>query len=335
LIFSNAISFAKVGVAKDDSRCVSVGKMNEQPSIGMKITCVIFLLDCAYNLCAPGDLLESGEQVSLPLRSTVMNSVQTQGTALVTGASAGIGAVYAERLAKRGFDLLLVARDEQRLEAAASMLRAEHGVQVEVLKADLTQKDDVLKLEQRLRSDSSISLLLNNAGVAADGLLANSDMDQMEKLIQLNVTTVTRLASAAAAAFAKAGRGSIINIASVVALFPERFNATYSASKAYVLSLTQSLNAELDGTGVKVQAVLPGVTRTEIWERSGIDASQIPAEMVMEAGEMVDAALSGLDQGELITIPSLPNASDWDDFVKARLVMAPNLSKSTAATRYK
>jgi short-subunit dehydrogenase len=157
----------------------------------------------------------------------------------------------------------------------------------------------------------------------------------LEKLIQLNVTTVTRLASAAAASFAKAGRGSIINIASVVALFPERFNATYSASKAYVLSLTQSLNAELDGTGVKVQAVLPGVTRTEIWERSGIDASQIPADMVMEAGEMVDAALTGLDQGELITIPSLPNASEWDDFVKARLVMAPNLSKSTAAARYK
>jgi short-subunit dehydrogenase len=160
-------------------------------------------------------------------------------------------------------------------------------------------------------------------------------MEQLERLIQLNVTTVTRLASAAAASFAKAGRGSIINIASVVALFPERFNATYSASKAYVLSLTQSLNAELEGTGVKIQAVLPGVTRTEIWERSGIDATQIPAEMVMEAGEMVDAALSGLDQGELITIPSLPDASEWDAFVAARLVMAPNLSKSTAAARYK
>ena len=264
-----------------------------------------------------------------------MTSTQSQGTALVTGASSGIGAIYAERLAARGFDLLLVARDQERLDAAASKLRTEHGVQVEVLKADLTQRDDVLKIEQRLRSDSSISLLLNNAGVAADGLLANADMEQLEKLIQLNVTTVTRLASAAAASFAKAGRGSIINIASVVALFPERFNATYSASKAYVLSLTQSLNAELDGTGVKVQAVLPGVTRTEIWERSGIDASQIPADMVMEAGEMVDAALTGLDQGELITIPSLPNASEWDDFVKARLVMAPNLSKSTAAARYK
>ncbi|WP_408600145.1 SDR family NAD(P)-dependent oxidoreductase [Pseudomonas sp. PLMAX] len=264
-----------------------------------------------------------------------MTSLQSQGTALVTGASSGIGAIYAQRLAARGFDLLLVARDQERLEAAASALRDAHGVQVEVLKADLTQKDDVLKLEQRLRSDSSISLLLNNAGVAADGLLANADLDQLERMIQLNVTAVTRLASAAAAGFAKAGRGTIINIASVVALFPERFNATYSASKAYVLSLTQSLNAELDGTGVKVQAVLPGVTRTEIWERSGIDASQIPAEMVMEAGEMVDAALAGLDQSELVTIPSLPDAGDWDAFVAARLVMAPNLSKSKAAARYK
>lgn len=264
-----------------------------------------------------------------------MTSTQSQGMALVTGASSGIGAVYAQRLAARGFDLLLVARDLQRLEEAASQLRAEHGVQVEVLKADLTQKEDVLKLEQRLRSDSSINLLLNNAGVAADGLLANADTDQLERLIQLNVTTVTRLASAAAASFAKAGRGTIINIASVVALFPERFNATYSASKAYVLSLTQSLNAELDGTGVKVQAVLPGVTRTEIWERSGIDATQIPADMVMEAGEMVDAALSGLDQGELITIPSLPNLSEWESYVAARHAMAPNLSRSQAAARYK
>ena len=264
-----------------------------------------------------------------------MTSIQFQGTALVTGASSGIGAVYAQRLAARGFDLLLVARDLQRLEEAATQLRAEHGVQVEVLKADLTQKEDVLKLEQRLRSDSSINLLLNNAGVAADGLLANADTDQLERLIQLNVTTVTRLASAAAASFAKAGRGTIINIASVVALFPERFNATYSASKAYVLSLTQSLNAELDGTGVKVQAVLPGVTRTEIWERSGIDATQIPADMVMEAGEMVDAALSGLDQGELITIPSLPNLSEWESYVAARHAMAPNLSRSQAAARYK
>ncbi|WP_085612188.1 MULTISPECIES: SDR family oxidoreductase [unclassified Pseudomonas] len=264
-----------------------------------------------------------------------MNSPKSQGTALVTGASSGIGAVYAERLAARGFDLLLVARDKARLESAASKLRDVHGVQVEVLKADLTQKEEVIKLEQRLRSDSSISLLVNNAGVAVNGLLANADPDELEKLIQLNVTTLTRLASAAAAAFTNAGRGTIINIASVVALFPERFNATYSASKAYVLSLSQTLNAELEGTGVKVQAVLPGVTRTEIWERSGLDATNIPAEMVMEAGEMVDAALSGLDQGELVTIPSLPYAGEWQAFVAARHVMAPNLSHSSAASRYK
>ncbi|POA21761.1 SDR family oxidoreductase [Pseudomonas sp. FW300-N1A1] len=264
-----------------------------------------------------------------------MNSVQSKGTALVTGASSGIGAIYAERLAARGFDLLLVARDEQRLQHAAMRLRAEHGVQVEVLKADLTLKADVITVEQRLRSDASISLLLNNAGVAADGTLADADLDQLERMIQLNVVAVTRLASAAAASFSQAGRGAIINIASVVALFPERFNATYSASKAYVLSLTQSLDAELSGSGVQVQAVLPGVTRTEIWERSGIDASAIPAEMVMEAGEMVDAALSGFDLGELVTIPSLPDAADWDAFVAARHVLGPNLSRNTAAARYK
>ncbi|WP_149088233.1 SDR family NAD(P)-dependent oxidoreductase [Pseudomonas prosekii] len=264
-----------------------------------------------------------------------MTTPQSQGTALITGASSGIGAIYAQRLAARGFDLLLVARDEQRLLDAATQLREQHGVQVEVLKADLTQKDQVIKIEQRLRSDSSISLLLNNAGVASDGLLANADMEQLEQLIQLNVTTVTRLASAAAASFAKAGRGTIINIASVVALFPERFNATYSASKAYVLSLTQSLDAELSGTGVRVQAVLPGVTRTEIWQRSGIDASGIPAEMIMDAADMVDASLAGLDQGELITIPSLPDASEWQAFVAARHVMAPNLSRDKPAARYK
>ncbi|MBV4457384.1 SDR family oxidoreductase [Pseudomonas sp. COR58] len=264
-----------------------------------------------------------------------MNSPKSQGTALVTGASSGIGAVYAQRLAARGFDLLLVARDQERLESAAVRLRGAHGVQVEVLKADLTQQADVQKIEQRLRNDAGISLLVNNAGVGANGSLADADPEQLERLIQLNITAVTRLASAAAAAFVKAGRGTIVNIASVVALFPERFNATYSASKAYVLSLSQSLNAELDGTGVKVQAVLPGVTRTEIWERSGIDASGIPDEMIMEAGEMVDASLAGLDQGELVTIPSLPDAGEWQAFVAARLVMAPNLSHRSAAGRYK
>ncbi|ERO64680.1 SDR family NAD(P)-dependent oxidoreductase [Pseudomonas piscis] len=264
-----------------------------------------------------------------------MSSVRSQGKALITGASSGIGAVYAERLAARGFDLLLVARDEERLHVAANTLQASHSVQVEVLKSDLTSRSDLLEVERRLRNDRDISLLLNNAGVAADGPLAAADLDQMEQMIQLNVVALTRLASAAAANFSAAGRGAIINIASVVALLPERFNATYSATKAYVLSLSQSLQAELKGTGVQVQAVLPGVTRTEIWQRAGFDVSVIPAEMVMDAGEMVDAALSGFDQGELITLPSLPDAGDWQAMVAARLALAPNLSRSSAAARYK
>lgn len=264
-----------------------------------------------------------------------MSSVRSQGKALITGASSGIGAVYAERLAARGFDLLLVARDKERLLAAASTLQADHSVQVEVLKADLTSRSDLLEVESRLRNDRDISLLLNNAGVAAHGSLAAADLDQMEQMIQLNVVALTRLASAAAAKFSAAGRGAIINIASVVALLPERFNATYSATKAYVLSLSQSLQAELKDTGVQVQAVLPGVTRTEIWQRAGLDASAIPAEMVMDAQEMVDAALSGFDQQELITLPSLPDAADWQALVAARLALAPNLSRSSAAARYK
>ncbi|WMN16064.1 SDR family oxidoreductase [Pseudomonas piscis] len=264
-----------------------------------------------------------------------MSSVRSQGKALITGASSGIGAVYAERLAARGFDLLLVARDEERLHVAANTLQASHSVQVEVLKSDLTSRSDLLEVERRLRNDRDISLLLNNAGVAADGPLAAADLDQMEQMIQLNVVALTRLAGAAAANFSAAGRGAIINIASVVALLPERFNATYSATKAYVLSLSQSLQAELKDTGVQVQAVLPGVTRTEIWQRAGFDVSVIPAEMVMDAGEMVDAALSGFDQQELITLPSLPDAADWQAMVAARLALAPNLSRSSAAARYK
>lgn len=262
-----------------------------------------------------------------------MNTQATLGTALVTGASTGIGATYADRLARRGYDLLLVARDAGRLEALAERLGAEHGIQVEVLPADLISKADVLKVEQRLRDDSTITLLVNNAGVAMNGPLVSADLDQAEAMIQLNVVTLTRLA--AAANFSAAGRGSIINLGSVVALAPEMFNAVYSATKAYVLSLTQTLAGELRETGVQLQAVLPGVTRTEIWQRSGADASALPPSMIMEVGEMVDAALAGFDQRELVTIPSLPDAEDWDAFVKARAALRPNLSHNQAAARYK
>ncbi|SNR86035.1 SDR family NAD(P)-dependent oxidoreductase [Pseudomonas segetis] len=263
-----------------------------------------------------------------------MNQSTNKGTALITGASSGIGATYAQRLAKRGYDLLLVARDQQRLDGLAENLRQASGVKVEVLRADLTDSADLQRVEQRLRTDPSISMLVNNAGVAINGTLAEADAAKVNTLIQLNIVALTHLSAAAAASFGTAGRGSIINIASVVALIPEMFNAVYSASKAYVLSLTQTMQAEVSSLGVRVQAVLPGVTRTEIWERSGMDASVLPAEMIMEVGDMVDAALAGFDQGELVTIPSLPDAADWQALVTARTKLGPNLSRNQAAARY-
>ncbi|MEQ7919205.1 SDR family oxidoreductase [Xanthomonas sp. WHRI 1810A] len=261
--------------------------------------------------------------------------MSSKGTALITGASSGIGATYADRLATRGYDLLLVARDQDRLETLATQLRDKTGVAVEVLRADLTDSADVTKLAQRLRSDSSITLLLNNAGVASGRSLLEADPAEVDRLIALNIVALTHLTSAAAAGFVSHGRGAILNVASVVAMIPERFNAVYTASKAYVLSLTQSLHAEVGEKGIQVQAILPGATRTEIWERAGMDLNAFPPEMVMDVNEMVDAALAGFDQRELVTIPSLSNAADWDAMVNARLALGPNLSLQHAAARYK
>jgi short-subunit dehydrogenase len=261
-------------------------------------------------------------------------SKDTKGVALITGASAGIGATYADRLAKRGYDLLLAARDEGRLEGLAARLRAETGVKVEVLKTDLTDKASLSRLEARLRGDDSVTLLINNAGAAAFGTFAESDPDRLEDLIDLNVVAVTRMANAAAAAFVKRGHGTIVNIGSVVGLLPEYRSVVYGATKAFVLYLTQGLNEEIGGAGVKLQAVLPGATRTEIWERSGRDPAALDPARTMDVDELVDAALAGLDRGELITIPSLLDPAEWAAFQAARLKMAPNLSNAHPAPRY-
>lgn len=263
-----------------------------------------------------------------------MNTKQNKGRALITGASTGIGATYADRLAARGHDLILVARDVARLEKVAADIRKKHGVQVEVLPADLTDKYQLLTVEQRLREDDGITVLLNNAGMAVRGKLIEADVDRYESMIQLNVISVTRLAAAAAANFGRRGSGDIINVASVLALAPEMFNGAYSGTKAYVLNLSQSMQTELAPLGVRVQAVLPGATRTEIWERSGGSIDQLPPEMLMEVDDMVDAALAGLDMGEAVTIPSLPEVTDWVTFIAARHAMGPNLSRNQPAPRY-
>ncbi|TWB22013.1 hypothetical protein FBZ89_104261 [Nitrospirillum amazonense] len=263
--------------------------------------------------------------------------MSTKGTALVTGASSGIGATYADRLARRGYDLILVARNQDRLEEAAARLRAETGVKVDVLPADLSVQADVETVERRLRADAAITLLVNNAGLGPKGGSLDSDIAYQDTMIAVNVTAVNRLAIAATDAFAAKGAGTVVNVASVVALIPEMFSATYVGTKAFVLALTQSLQAETAkaGKAVKFQAVLPGLTRTEIFERVGRSFDDMDPNMVMEVGEMVEAALAGLDQGELVTIPSLPNPAEFDALNQARYALGPNLSRNHAADRYK
>lgn len=262
-----------------------------------------------------------------------MSSPTTQpGTALITGASSGIGAVYADRLARRGHDLILVARDRSRLEAVAQRLREQTGVRVETVIADLGQRADLAAVETQLRGDERIGILVNNAGVAVTGAMIVADPDRLEAMLQLNSIVPTRLALAAAEGFIAQQSGTIINIASVTALLPERFNGVYSGSKAYLVNFSQALQEELRPHGVRVQAVLPGATRTAIW---GAAVDHLPKAMLMEVDEMVDAALAGLDQGELISIPSLPDPADWQAYTAARLHMAPRLSLSQAAPRYK
>jgi uncharacterized protein len=254
-------------------------------------------------------------------------------TVLVTGASSGIGANYADRFARRGHDLVLVARDGARMEELASRLRAETGVRIDVAPADLTASADLARIEARLRDDDRIGILVNNAGIAAPGGFANADLDMMDRLIRLNVTAVTRLVGAVVPRFLARGEGAIINIASVVGLAPEISFGSYGPSKAYVLALSQSLQAELGGRGVYVQAVLPAATRTEIWARSGRDVNTLKG--VMEVGELVDAALVGFDRREAVTIPPLPDAAQWERFNAARQAMLPNFANEHAAERYR
>ena len=259
-----------------------------------------------------------------------MTSQLTPGTALVTGASSGIGEVYAERLARRGFDLLLVARNTERLVALANRLSAETGRKVEVVSADLAHLAHLEAVEARLRTDAAITLLINNAGVLSNGPLAAAKPDDLGDMLTVNVIALTRLAAAAAAGFASRKRGAIVNVSSAMAFIDTPDTAAYGASKAYVLNLTLALNLELAPQGIQLQAVLPGLTRTPM---IGAGAG-LPPEMVMETADLVDTALIGFDRGELVTIPSLEAVSGYEDWTKTRQALQPHLSLSRPAARY-
>jgi short-subunit dehydrogenase len=256
-------------------------------------------------------------------------------TAVVTGASAGLGTAYAQRLAERGYDLILVARNTARLETLAADIRSRTGRAVDVVTADLTDAAQISVVEERLRTDESIEVLVNNAGGALLTPLAGSDAPAYEALISLNVTALTRLTIAVLPGLTARGHGTVVNISSAMALNILPVSAVYSGTKSYVLTFTQALQQELAESPVRVQAVLPGAVRTDLWDGSGVDLATFPDEIVMNVDDAVDAALAGLDAGEPVTILSLPDISDWEALEKARQALVPNLSLRVPAARYR
>jgi uncharacterized protein len=262
-----------------------------------------------------------------------MSTPSPKGIALVTGASSGIGAVYADRLAKRGYDLILVARNEQRLSAVATRLRGETGRQITVLLADLNDKAGLAKVEAILRDNPAITMLVNNAGVGSVASILQADVDSMEAMIDLNITALTRLTYAVTPAFVARGSGTIINISSVVGIAVEALNGVYSASKSYVLSFGHSLQKDLTEKGVRVQTVLPGATATEFWDIAGYPP-QKTSEITMSADDCVDAALAGLDAGETVTIPGLHEGELWTRWEADRREISPKFRNAKPAPRY-
>jgi short-subunit dehydrogenase len=205
---------------------------------------------------------------------------------------------------------------------------------VDILPADLTDDADLAAVERRAAA-GDVALLLNNAGMSVGGRLLDTEATAIDAMVRLNVVAPTRLATAAGRAMAARSQGAIINVGSVLALIPDFFNGVYTGTKAYVLSLSESLHKELSPLGVRVQAVLPGITRTPMTTRGGASVPGIPPEMVMEADDLVDAALAGFDMGEIVTVPSLPEAAQLDAYFAARGALRPNLSRSRPAERYR
>lgn len=218
-------------------------------------------------------------------------------SALVTGATAGIGAAFVRRLAREGYDLVLVARDADRLSAVASEVASGFGVSVEVLRADLAVSSDVSAVEERV---ASVDLLVNNAGFGHRGRFLEVPVADELTMLTVHVDAVLRLTSAALRGMVPRGRGDVINVASVAAFFPR---GTYGASKAWVVSFSEAVRQDLAGSGVRVMALCPGFTHTEFHERAGMDMSGIPARLWLTAESVVDAALRDLRADKAVSIP--------------------------------
>jgi hypothetical protein len=229
-------------------------------------------------------------------------------TALVTGASAGIGRAFGAGLARRGHDLVLVARDGARLTDLGAELTRAHGVATEVLAADLTTGDGLAAVEARLVDvDRPVDVLVNNAGFGTFGRFAELDVAREVEEVELNVVALLRLTHAALRVMEPRGAGAIINMASLAAYQPAPNSATYAATKAFVHSFTHAVHEEARGTGVRVLLVCPGYTHTELHERAGLGDTNLPEFVWQEADVVVDAALRDLDRGRSVSIPGALN----------------------------
>lgn len=264
------------------------------------------------------------------------------GRALVTGASSGIGAVFADRLASNGYDLVLVARRLDRLEALAARLQRDFGRRVDVIAVDLTDASGLAEVERRIAGDESLSLLVNNAGFSGYHPFATLEPGIIDKLIDIHIRAMTRLARAALPAMVRRGAGGIINMASLLALSgtlppkPLPHRAVYAGAKSYLLTFTQALAGELVGTGVKVQVCLPGVVDTEFHIVNQFDTSQVVAKKISPQ-DVVTASLAALARGEVVCVPALADGTMLDGLadVQRTVLRAGAMQSSTLAERYR
>ncbi len=236
-----------------------------------------------------------------------MPEVTTRPRALVTGASSGIGEAFARRLAQGGHDLVLVARRRDRLERLASEVSEAHGIAADVIQADVARDGDLSLVEERLRSDD-IVLLVNNAGFGTVGEFADLPLDQQLGELDVNVRALMRLTHAALAGMIQRKRGGIINVASVGALQPVPYMATYAATKAFVLHLSEAIHEEAKRHGVTVTCLCPGFVRTEFQQAAGVDEGRIPSMVWTEVDQVVESALSAVRSGRAIAMPGALNA---------------------------
>ena len=253
--------------------------------------------------------------------------------AMITGASSGLGAVYADRLARRGYDLILVARRADRLKALAETIAATHGRQVEVIAADLEKEADLTRVEAAL-SNPDLDMLVNNAGLARFAPIATGSVQDSLSQIALNITALTRLTHAVLPGFAQRDRGVLINVGSVLGIHAMASSSVYSGTKGFVLNFTRGLQKEFADTGVRVQLVAPASTATEVWDNSGIPLEALNPSAVMTIENCVDAALAGLDAGEDVTWPSVADHTLWDRFDAARAELFASTQTGKPAPRY-